>query len=336
MTDAVPADLLALAPADLPFRRTTRFTGGGFEVPLAVFGADDRRRLGELYAAVKGLADAWQAGGGRPDDPRVRAYLLAVDPARLVREAAALTGTPDPAVRKLLHDVRGGGLALLVGAAELARMGADDPPLVRGAAVAARDHAKIMRSGFPDLDPARYAADEADRVHYADGLVAGWDGLAVRRGDRAVGVEVRCRYAGPITSRCLEASALGRVVYNYLNNAVRFAADGRVRVWVFAAAPGMVRWVVENRIGPADRDWLAREVGGDPRALFAGGRTRGGHGIGLANCAELVAACFGVTPADAVRDGHLGAAVAGDAYRAWFHWPMADPADPARVESSPG
>lgn len=31
-------------------------------------------------------------------------------------------------------------------------------------------------------------------------------------------------------------------------------------------------------LAPGDRVWRDRAVGGNPRARFAGGRTRGGHG----------------------------------------------------------
>lgn len=129
---------------------------------------------------------------------------------------------------------------------------------------------------------------------------------------------------------------MARVLYNLLTNAVRFAADGCVTVWVFGVGRGLVRWVVENALTAADRDWLDRETGGDLRRLFEGGHTRGGHGEGLAASTEVAAACFGVTAAEAVAAGHLGAMTDGATYRAWFHWPLADPGDRNRVGPSDG
>jgi hypothetical protein len=107
-----------------------------------------------------------------------------------------------------------------------------DPTAVgfaRNAVSAARDHAKIMRAGFPALDPEVYAHDESTRVHAVDNLVTTWDGLTTRHGDRTIRVAVECDYRGAITGRCLETAAIDRIMCNYVNNAMRFAADGRCR-----------------------------------------------------------------------------------------------------------
>jgi hypothetical protein len=193
--------------------------------------------------------------------------------------------------------------------------------MARNALCAARDHAKIMRAGFPALDPDRYAADEAARVHAIDGFVKTWKGMSVRQGERVVSVGVECEYSGAITGRCLETAAIDRVMYNYVNNAVRFTADGYVGVWIFRVGRELVRWVVHNTLSADDRAWLDRATGGDPRMLFRGGTTRGGNGIGLSGCADVVAACFGLDASEAVRKGHLGARADATGYYAWFHWP---------------
>lgn len=137
-------------------------------------------------------------------------------------------------------------------------------------------------------------------------------------------VAVRCSFAGAVSARCLETASIDRVVYNLVNNAARFAADRAVTLWVFPVAPGLTRWVVENRIAPDQAAFLTDRVGGDLGRLFAGGVTRGGTGVGLANCAEIVADCFGLeSPGEAVGRGYLGAAAVNYTYRAWFHWPVA-------------
>ena len=319
----IPERLLALAPLDLRNGRSRRFDGDGFGVDLSAFGPNDRARLTRVYTAV----DAVGRAGAVEDLTTLRDRLLAVDGEGLIRDASELgTDTPgavtgEPRVRQLLHDVRGGGLQVLLGTAELLRFDPTVADLVSKGAAAARDHAKIMRAGFPALDPDRYAADEAARVHSIDGFVATWDGMTVRRGERTVAVGVECEYRGGITARCLETAAIDRVMYNYVNNAVRFAADGRVRVWIFRAGRDLVRWVVHNTMSADDHAWLNRATGGDPRALFGGGTTRGGNGIGLSGCAEVVGECFGLDPASAVRQGHLGARSDATGYYAWFHWP---------------
>ncbi|MBN9122327.1 MAG: ATP-binding protein, partial [Planctomycetes bacterium] len=66
-------------------------------------------------------------------------------------------------------------------------------------------------------------------------------------------------------------------------------------------------------------------LGPDLVRLYEGGVTRGGNGVGLASCADFVAAAFGVTASEAVAEGYLGARVDGNEYHAWFHWPALPP-----------
>jgi hypothetical protein len=56
------------------------------------------------------------------------------------------------------------------------------------------------------------------------------------------------------------------------------------------------------------------------KALYKGGITNGGNGIGLANCAEIVAAGFSIDPSDAIEQGYVGAKVIDSTYFGWFHW----------------
>ncbi len=319
----VPQELLDLAPVALPNYRTHRFDGAGYEVPLARFAPDDRAILVRLYAAVDGLPRLTRAAG--PAGPTVEAFIRGAD--RLIPDAQQLgvatrsAGGEDAAVRKAVHDIRGGGLAVVIGSAGLLDLLPDDPGIVRACVDAARDHAKIMRNLLPEIDPVVREADEAAKAHDIRHFAAKWDGMAVRRGDDSVAVAVRCSFAGSISARCLETSSIDRVVYNLINNAVRFAADGAVVVWIFPVGEGLVRWVVENRVAADQRVFLATAAP-DLGRLYAGGVTRGGTGVGLANCAELVADCFGLTDsAEAVAGGYLGAVTRGDRYLAWFHWP---------------
>lgn len=317
-------DLLDLAPTALPNHRSRRFDGAGFEVPLARFADADRGILARIYAAVDGLTRTARAAG--PAAPAVEAYIRGAD--RLLPDAQRLgaatraAGREDAAVRKAVHDIRGGGLAVLVGSAGLLDLLPGDPGVARSCVNAARDHAKIMRNLLPDIDPEVREVDEAAKAHDIGHFAAKWDGMTVRRGEVSIAVGVRCSFAGAISARCLETSSIDRVVYNLVNNAVRFAADGRVILWIFPVGNGLVRWVVENRVA-ADQRVFLEAAAPDLGRLFAGGITRGGTGVGMANCAELVADCFGLSgPADAVGGGYLGAAVRGGRFLAWFHWPV--------------
>lgn len=319
----IPPALVALAPAVLPNRRPARFFGSGFEVPLSRFDPVDQVLLDRIYQAVQGLALRGRAGAGRvvADDVRRTAGAALLADVRRLGTATRAAGREDDAVRKAAHDIRGGGLTVLLGVAEMLGGAGGDADLVRMAADAARDHAKIMRNLLPDIDPAVRAADEAAKAHGIAHFAEKWAGAAVRSGETDVRVEVRNAFAGDISARCLETSSIDRIVYNYVNNAVRFAADGRVTMWIFPVGADLVRWVVQNRVA-ADQSAFLAGAAPDLKRLYAGGVTRGGHGVGLANCAEIIAACFGLDgPAEAVAGGYLGAAADGADYMAWFHWP---------------
>jgi hypothetical protein len=325
--DPTPPELLALAPNDLPALRDRRFDGTGFETPLARFAPDDRALVGRIYDAVQGLSVFRRGMGPDPDVPALEEHIRRVGAGGLMADAARLgdatraAGLEDAAVRRVAHDVRGGGLTVLLGTADLLDLVPGDAGLVRACVDSARDHAKIMRNLLPDIDPAVRAADEAAKAHGIGHFVAKWDGTTVPRDGAAVTVRVKCSFVGDITARCLETSSIDRVVYNYVNNAVRFAADGAVTLWIFPVGDGLVRWVVVNRVAADQAAFLAANAP-DLARLYAGGVTRGGTGVGLANCAEVVAACFGLAdPQAAVAAGYLGAAARGDTYYAWFHWP---------------
>jgi signal transduction histidine kinase len=319
----VPDVLLSLAPTDLPTLRVARFDGTGCEVPLARFAPDDREILTRLYAAVKEVHALRLSGG--PVAASLEQLVVAAADGRLMAAASALgeatrsAGRATPEVYRALHDVRGGGLTVFLGAADLLAAAPGDRGLLRMAADAARDHAKIMRNLLPDIDPAGRAADEAAKPHGIDHFTTKWAGARV---GPAATVAVRCVFAGDVSARCLETASVDRVVYNYVNNAARFSADGAVTLWVVPAGDGLSRWVVQNAIAPDQAAFLAERVGGDLGRLFRGGITRGGTGIGLANCADVVADCFGLEgPAEALQSGYLGAALRGPDFYAWFHWP---------------
>ena len=198
-----------------------------------------------------------------------------------------------------------------------------DPVNLRGAAYLARDQAKIMRNILPDLDPEVRSADEAEKPHLIEAVVEKWDQFQFESTTKEPGhVSVSCDYQGLLASCCLEASAVDRIVYNYINNAIRFTAGPEIQMEILAAGENAVRWVVANRITHDQSEWLQNNTQGNLSTLFRGGLTRDGHGLGLSNCADFVAAAFGLPDIPAALEGkYLGAMVEDGWYLAWMHWP---------------
>lgn len=325
--------LLDLAPADLPNLRPLRFEGAVLEVPLQRFAPADRDSLRHIYAQVDGLARLARAMGAQPDWSALESSAATLVRAGMIDRVQALgaatgaAGLDDPSTRKALHDIRGGGLTVLLGTAELLALAPGDEKLVRTCVAAARDHAKIMRCLLPDLDPPSRAADEATKAHNIGHFVDKWHGARLRAPSGPVVVSVRCDFRGDISARCLETASIDRVVYNLMNNSARFATGGVAQLAVQSVARGLTRWAVGNRVAAAEAAFL-RDI--NLQTLFAGGVTRGGNGIGLASCAEVVAECFGLAQSNlAVQRGYVGAALRSDTFLVWFHWPAYAPADTA-------
>jgi hypothetical protein len=318
---------LSLAPTTLKSNRNDRFTGGGFDIELTQLASEDEALVGTLYAAVKKIYDLWLYMSDRPNYKLLREELRLFGKPDFLAQAKQLgtyTQNRSAAVAKAIHDIRGGGLTALSGYAQLIPrlQGQEDEQYIRQAVFIARDHAKMMRNVVPELDPIFREADEGIKLHHINEFVDKWRGFVFHMSGQQVKVEALSRFEGFITNRCLETSAVDRILYNYINNAARFAASEEIRLTVLPINGGSItRWVVENQLAETQRQWLQETLNLDLRPLFAGGYTRDGSGIGLSNCSDFVAASFGLLPDDAIANQYLGAAVDGLTYYAWFHWP---------------
>lgn len=337
----VPERLVVLAPQHLAVHRVSRYDGTGFEVTLDRFTRDDRYLLRSIYDTVRELLSLWRQMHIHPNFPALDRFIRQMGNGRLQIAAQMLGAGPravgyEPAVRKAVHDIRAGALSVLLGTVELLRQSPGNTKLMRECVDAARDHAKIMRNLLPDLDPALREADEAPRPHTVDHFVTKWDGLATRASAEVVETRVRCTYHGNIAARCLETSSIDRVLYNYMNNAMRFASDRTVTLWIFPINQDLTRWVVHNQLTADQAERLSGAIDSQPWRLFNGEVRRGPDGLGLSNCAEIVAGCFGLpTPQEAVDQQYLGAAILETDYLAWFHWPKyTQPAAPADRSTS--
>lgn len=322
---------LANLPAQLRNLRAQRYSGEDFDISLSALSPVDQVHIRVLYGIAKTIHFLWMEMRDSPDWDVLRKAVtsilsppIAISAKQLGRASMARSMPTEttPLLGKVLHDLRGGALAPLQLYARMAEWDAD-PVHLRSAAFLARDQAKIMRNILPDLDPELRAADEAEKPHFIQAVVEKWDQFQFSGADQAPGhVKVNCGYEGLLASCCLEASAVDRIVYNYINNAVRFTTGTSIEMDIFPVGDNAVRWVVANPIAPDQSEWLNNNTQGDLSRLFRGGLTRGGTGLGLSNCADFVAAAFGLPDIDAALDGkYLGAVVEDGWYCAWMHWP---------------
>lgn len=311
--------------------RSQRYRGEDFDIALASLSGVDQAHVRVVYEFARTLHETWIGMRDDPDWDALRKVVADVLRAPFADSAKAMghdtmATCHDEARRhalgKVLHDLRGGALTPLQLYARMAEWDTD-PLHLRSAAFLARDQAKIMRNILPDLDPEVRRADEAEKPHFMQTVVEKWDGFQFERGALPPGhVRVACGYDGLLASCCLEASAVDRIVYNFVNNAMRFTTGDTIHLDIAPVGEHAVRWVVANPIAPDQVAWLQQHTKGDLANLYRGGLTRGGTGVGLTNCAEFVAAAFGLPDIDMALDGrYLGAAVEGGWYLAWAHWP---------------
>ncbi len=333
-TDALLAHTM---PEVVANHRVERFRGEALQLPLAALGEDDRSAARALYdwlGAIEAVTSP--ATGALPSTSALRARLDA-HPTRPQLRAMQSFGHATPAresdslVAKVVHDVRGGALTsllLLLQTVEAGRVGPDDVLRVH---YRVRDHRKIMRAALPGIDDAGRERDQTLKQHDVGLLTEKWSGAAVpvagAGGERAVRVRLDQRFEGTVCESCIEFTALDRVIYNLINNALRHASDGGVHVVlsaVPAGAPTNLHVAVANRVEAREAAALRGRFGGDLGGLFVGGYSTTGSGLGLRICADMVGNAYGVDDAeDCAEAGYVGAMVSDEVFGAWAHWPLA-------------
>ncbi len=345
--------LLALAPTQLPNLRVARYRGDGMGVRMADLTTDDARHVRRLYGALATLlgqlrealcipaGDGTAPGGfsnGSPDVQDASAECIAAAMKVLVQTAndpnwresisaaRALRGPAargDEMQRQAIHDIRGGALAALSLTIDLAGHRRVSTADVVRVFYLTRDHLKIVRNAVEDIDVAARQRDMSQREHGAYLLFEKWTSAEHRQpDDRTALVNVYTTYEGPVSQRCLEFSALDRVLYNLMNNAVRFASDGVVDLHLNAIDENL-RFVVANRITEEQRSTLRGRYPKELGKLYLGNFTTGGEGVGMTICAAFVANAYGLSNAKkAVEGAYVGAELLDDAFVAWFHWPV--------------
>jgi signal transduction histidine kinase len=321
-----------LAEARAIQRRTRRYVGDSVQVPLRTLVPADAAVVQALYDLLGGLFGliAPRLDGGLGSVMAVRGFLMATGFAELVKRIDKFGATLDAAttsleLREVYHDVRGGGLPALLMHLDAVAAGEGVAEDLERIFVLCRDQLKIIRNAIPDLDPEGYARDLAQREHSSELLLAKWANERYRLRDVEVEVTLRCDFDGTVSECCMEFAALDRVIYNLVNNATRFAADGRVELRVFPLNDAMatdLRFVVINRVTQEHGERVQADIGEDLSRIFAGGYTTGGHGLGLRICGDFVSHGYGLPSLQAaLDDGYIGARLLGDCFVAWFHWP---------------
>jgi hypothetical protein len=315
---------LQLAPMNLRNYSTARYDGSGFSAALQDFTASDAEILHVIYNKIKMIYDLWLYMKDAPQyslfKPNVE-WLCSAESVNIGKTLGSANEYASFHLRKILHDVRGGALMTMISSAMRISLFDlyHDIEIMRSFVFLARDQAKMMRNAIHDIDIPTRTADERFRIHSVYDYVKKWNHFEYHLEQRTIVIKVRCFYEGNVTTCCLEASALDRVVYNLINNALRFSAGDEIILTIFPIGD-VLRWVVENQITPENAAWLQKTVGDNLQALYRGGITNGGNGIGLTNCADLVAASFGVSTTEAIEQGYITSSVAGLTYYACFHW----------------
>jgi K+-sensing histidine kinase KdpD len=327
----VTTDAIARLPDPTAPLSARRYDPGELLVSLDDFGPEDRRRIRRLYAFAQGIYLDWLAHDAR--SPEAALERLRGEDLQGLREDVADLGddTPrDPRISSITHDLRGGTVAAFMSLAEL--VVDQEAPTAREVEYLqqliwlVRDEAKVMRGLIVDLDPDLREPDLEHEPHSVTDLVRKWQGMRYDVGTAPVTLRVSNHLGdGALANRCLEAGAIDRVSYNFLNNAARFSASREVEIDLRPLpGTGMGRVTVVNELGAGEMAWLEDRLKTDPAILFRRDVTHGGSGIGLAACAEVVGAAFELTPDQAIRERVIGYRVDEGRFYAWFCWPTSD------------
>ena len=282
--------------SQLEVYREERYTGDGLGVSIRELDSNDLTTICRLYELVKRTYELW-------------IYMDGVKNEELVITRLERLTEPDlvSAVAQLGHQLKDSDSVLLKAAIEDARWGALGPLLskirsvegawttdhIKAAVLLARDHAKMMRNAFYDLDVPLREADTTLKAHGAapfakklDGL--DWDGQKI---------EAMLSWDGALTSRCLETSLIDRILYDFLRRAHRGGSES-VHLELAQVNSQLVRFSFR-----ADTTEYSAPTSEDFVAL-------------------AVARAVGLTASAALQMGYLGVNRNPAGTVAWFHWPL--------------
>ena len=323
--------LLELAPLALPNYRKRRYLGDDLCLPLSEFTRADEERIRALYVLLEemfGVVSGFDGDDVSPAKLAQAAEFIGRQDVRAIIRNVQAFGTeshqarPSELMAKTIHDLRGGGLTLLLNRLQFAQMGTVNAETVRSLFFLTRDHLKIMRNALLELDDAKREEDLEPKLHGIDFIVEKWKGAMLGIEDRQIRLAVDSHFDGNISECCVEFGALDRILYNLMNNACRHTPADEIRLSILPLPQERdLRFVLANQVRPEDERRLETQ---DLADLFKPGVSSTGSGFGMTVAADFVANAYGLGSRDAaVRKAYLGAKVLDGEFTAWFHWPIA-------------
>lgn len=278
---------LELAPTDLRVFCSSRFAGDGLGVSLRELSVSDLATVTQLYEAVKIIYELWlymdhQARNPRLIQSRLEELRNPEFQGRIARLGASASNY-SVLVRAAVEDTRWGALGPLMRHLEKAD---SSPEMLRTSILLARDQAKIMRNAFHDIDTALRSADASPKAH-------GIRGMVNKVSELGAGFETILDWEGSVSSRCLETSAVDRVLYDFLRRILSTESQ-QVVLWVGAINEELTRWAFRF-----EKPGFLTHSPSDLAAI-------------------AVSLSVGLTPLGAIENKYLGS---GDNW-AWFHWPI--------------
>ncbi|TVR49448.1 MAG: hypothetical protein EA425_12330 [Puniceicoccaceae bacterium] len=319
-----------LAPDNLTSRRTQRYRGGGFHLSLATdCTVDERELLTRLYSAtgeVMRLTDPALADNplreGQMVDMARRSELHLLEE-QLLASIREIASSRSDSVRKAFLRLATGPFASMCEYFLLIQAGGVEKEYIQTLHYLARDHRKIMRAFFEDLDPPTRKHDTAIRQHSLDLLLEKWRTGLFRSKDHPLIIRFQTFYHGTVAERCLEFAELDQIFYQLAHNCLRFSSTQVLDITVLLTGDGRnLRWIFSNAIAPDHAAKLQAILDDGLNPFEHGVATGDGEGHGLGFVGEVVVHAFGLSDLyEALKKGHLGISVAKDRFLLWFHWP---------------
>lgn len=306
--------LLELAPQNLATQGGMRYESVHDSFSGPVLNEKVKESVGEVYRHLAQLAVAesysalWEAL--QPDDAL-----------KALNKFTSELKKNFPESKKTVHDVRGGTVfGLLAGGREFL----EECISISELRMVAAEEMKFLRGLFHHLDPQKSDEEESQiSVHSVDAVLSAWKNRTVLKDGRQVKVEAESFFDGDISCRCIETSALERVLVNLTNNACRYSKGDSVRLTILKSGESTTRWCVLNSITESQKEWLSGKLDSNGLALFQVGTTSEGEGLGLDSCADVISQVFGYPmKTEMIKRGYLGVKAWDNTFCAWFHWPI--------------